>query len=388
MDIVNNLVLYFRPRRKQIIERQKAIKFNLELSMGKLDSLKNYIQLKQIETKNLLCNLRSLEKQIFYLKENIENEISQYNLKFGHLQTPQGQFYVIQELKLENKNLEKQYKECKKLLNELSDELNILISCYKEMMVEKRAFNLAQTPMFVQYVMENEKQSNNPWLLLPSSNKFSDLIDLDQLAQKSILNSEIPKRYEIWFKNTKWKLNDDHGQNGLAKFLMKNFLYTKVMNQQELDCVEHNLEIESCKLQDLDPGLGKNKVGKVYEDVLSSLFEFSQADGGCSFSDQNLSNSTSGSTSISDSISSSVSSLSFNDNSLNTIQNSTMVRIYCKERPPVGIPVIEHLELNVSPLKINLTNRFFKTMIKYFFENEISNQNNVIKGTKNEDSGK
>ncbi|RNA25558.1 hypothetical protein BpHYR1_052485 [Brachionus plicatilis] len=360
--------------------------------MGNLDSLKSYIQMKQIETKNLLCNLRSLEKQVFYLKEKIENEVSEYNAKFGHLQTPQGPFYVIQELKLENKNLEKQYKECKKFLSELSDELNVLISCYKEMMemmVEKRAFNLAQTPMFVQYVMDNEKQSNSPWLLLPSGNKFSDLIDLDQLAQKSILNSEIPKRYEIWFKNTKWKLNDDLGQSGLAKFLMKNFLYTKVMNQQELDCVEHNLEIESCKLQDLDPGQTKNKVGKVYEDVLSSLFDYSQAESSCNFSDSNLNNSssTSGSASMSNSVSSSVSSLSFYENSLNTVQNSTMVRIYCKERPPVGIPVIEHLELNVSPLKINLTNRFFKTMIKYFFENEINSPNNGARTQISEETG-
>lgn len=47
--------------------------------------------------------------------------------------------------------------------------------------------------------------------------------------------------------------------------------------------------------------------------------------------------------------------------------NLTMIRIYCKERPPVGIPVIEHLELNISPLSINLTNRFFRSMIKFFF---------------------
>lgn len=47
--------------------------------------------------------------------------------------------------------------------------------------------------------------------------------------------------------------------------------------------------------------------------------------------------------------------------------NLIMIRIYCKERPPVGIPVIEHLELNISPLMINLTNRFYRTMIKFFF---------------------
>lgn len=52
-----------------------------------------------------------------------------------------------------------------------------------------------------------------------------------------------------------------------------------------------------------------------------------------------------------------------------------MIRIYCKERPPVGIPVVEHLELNVAPLSIKLTNRFFKMMIKFFFDNETMNNN-------------
>lgn len=47
-----------------------------------------------------------------------------------------------------------------------------------------------------------------------------------------------------------------------------------------------------------------------------------------------------------------------------------MFRIYCKERPPVGIPVIEHLELNISPLLINLTNRFYQMMIKFFFDTQ------------------
>ncbi|CAF0888712.1 unnamed protein product [Brachionus calyciflorus] len=378
MEIVNNLVLYFRPRRKKIIDRQKSIKFNLQLSMGNLDSLKQYIQLKQIETKQLLCNLRLLEKQIFYLKEKIENEINEFNAKYGGLSSQNNHIYVIQELKLENKNMEKQYRECKKMLSELSDELNILISCYKEMMVEKRAYNLAQTPMFVQYVLENEKI--NPWLILPSSKKYSDIVDLDQLAQKSILNSEIPKRYEIWFKNTKWKLNDDDGRSGLAKFLMKNFLYTKVTNQQELDCVEHNLEIEFCKLQDLVPL--KNKQNKFYEDVLTSLFDSSQIDheGLHENDDNSQSSSTSASISQSVSNSSSISSISLANNNNNSNNNeinmsinhhnSTMIRILCKERPPVGIPVIEHLELNVSPLMINLTNRFFKMMIKYFFESQ------------------
>lgn len=57
-----------------------------------------------------------------------------------------------------------------------------------------------------------------------------------------------------------------------------------------------------------------------------------------------------------------------------------MIRIYCKERPPVGIPVIEHLELNISPLMINLTNRFYRNMIKFFFLDGQTNVGNTATG--------
>jgi hypothetical protein len=209
MDLVNNLVLYFRPRRKQVLDKQKSIKFNLQLSMGNLDSLKHYIQCKQIETKELLCQLRALEKRLFHLKERIENEIAEYNMKYNISNPTATQIYAIHELRLENKSMEKQYRECKKALNKLSDELNISIGCYKEIMIEKRAANLAQTPLFVKHVMSSSSGNQNESSLANSSNrkmtylssmmggKNDTTIDLDQLAQQSILNNEIPKRYII-----------------------------------------------------------------------------------------------------------------------------------------------------------------------------------------------
>lgn len=185
--------------------------------MGNLDSLKTYIQAKQIETKELLCMLRAYEKRLFHLKERIEMEIAEYNSKFNSSfqqtsnvssNTNNNHIYVIHELKLENKSMEKQYRECKKALNELSDELNISIGCYKEIMIEKRAINLAQTPLFVQHVLSSspgyENDSNKfayfSSLLGKSENASnSQTIDLDQLAQQSILNNEIPKRWGLKF---------------------------------------------------------------------------------------------------------------------------------------------------------------------------------------------
>ena len=92
--------------------------------MGNLDSLKQYIQLKQIETKQLLCKLRSLERKLYHLRERIEKEIKDYNQKYKqqqalgeinsqHINFLNNRIYVIQELRLENKNMEKEYKERK-----------------------------------------------------------------------------------------------------------------------------------------------------------------------------------------------------------------------------------------------------------------------------------
>jgi hypothetical protein len=163
-----------------------------------------------------------------------------------------------------------------------------------------------------------------------------------EYMQKAIIGNDIGRRYEIWFKNTQWKLTDSNGRTGCAQFTMENFFYTKLINQHELDCVEHNLEIGLCKVQDLT------------------------------------------------SESKSDTCLTYQSDANRAEKNMTMIRLICKvstillfhrnyqslrcfkihilkERPPVGeIPVIDHLELNLAPLTIKLTQRFY-TMIETFF---------------------
>jgi len=408
------------------------------LLTGNSDSLKQHIQIKQIEAKQLLCKLRLLERKLYHLREKIELEIAAYNHNhnLNLLQTQtlnnlnSNQIYVIQELRLENKAMEKEYKECKKMLNELSDELNISISCYKEMMFEKRAFNLANTPQFMQNISNatnlqmNQNATNyfrfKSYLLPPmlvnlstnsnnsmnrsfsssfiklnnlnSSNAANNSVELDQQQTKNeieneILNNEIGRRYEVWFKHTQWKLNDDDGKTSLAKFLMKNFLYTKVTNQTELDCVEHNLEIESCKVQDLTNVESSQKNLKKHEtssltafNVLTSLFD--EANFINEFESESFENSKSDNDEVNnysddyENLKESDDYLYISDveggevgkeegmlksNNKEPAESSTikskinpsnsqvvMFRIFCKERPPVGsIPVFEHLELNV-----------------------------------------
>ena len=276
------------------------------------------------------------------------------------------------------------------------------------------------------------KQNTNRFFFsYPSLNQNKN--DLDQQAkneiENEILNNEIGRRYEVWFKHTQWKLNDDDGKTSLAKFLMKNFLYTKVTNQIELDCVEHNLEIESCKVQDLTSSStvasgknAKNASSKATNqgaanpaNVMTSLFdeatllnnydfesdsiaenedEKRSEDDEYDYSDMNYdtvnndefyhssdaennefseeneaktsSSTTASKTKCPGPQSSRINHQLYPANSSHTV----MFRIYCKERPPVGsIPVFEHLELNVSPLLIKFTNRFYNMMMRFFFEN-------------------
>ncbi len=419
MNLVNSLVLYFRPRRKQIIDKQKSIKFNLQLSQGNLSSLKQHTQLKQLEAKQLLFKLRMLERKLYRLRERIGIETNEYNCKFGGQlglgnKVTNTRIYTIYEMRLENKSMDKEYNECKKMLNDLSDELNISINCYKEMMLEQRAFNLANTPLFGKGPTINLGPFMNS--LINRAPSPSKLADLDQQAQQSILNNEIGRRYEIWFKKTQWKLLDDKdNNNSLAKFMLSNFFYTKVTNQQELDCVEHNLEIESCRIKDMTgsndqtamatPLKKKCKPGRPNDsNVLTSLFDknrhtFNLDETGTTQSTNNSVGSKNedvvssssvidttqqnsnneketnmqGDIHLTSSARTATSSRQFIQNNFNTC----MFRIYCKERPPVGIPVIEHLEVNVSPLLIKLTNRFYKSMITFFFDDSASPTQNV-----------
>jgi len=202
--------------------------------------------------------------------------------------------------------------------------------------------------------------------LIGESSNSKSVVDLDQQAQQSILNNEIGRRYEIWFKQTKWQLNDDDGQSGCAQFLMKNILYTKVSNQQELDCVEHTLEIESCKVQDLtELAKPSAKSSKRSYFVLKGLF-----DNGFSFA----------STTNGEEFTNCAEPTDYSADLTN--RSGTMIRVYFKERPPVGcIPVIDHLELNVSPLSINLTNSFYKMAIKFFLDKQTANQINTNQGS-------
>lgn len=50
------------------------------------------------------------------------------------------------------------------------------------------------------------------------------------------------------------------------------------------------------------------------------------------------------------------------------IDRKRSVRVYCREKAPVGgISVKEHFEINVAPLTIGLTKKFYNTMVAFCF---------------------
>lgn len=114
-------------------------------------------------------------------------------------------------------------------------------------------------------------------------------------------------------------MTEKDGQLGIADLVLSNFLYTKKTNAD--DSGEHLLELGYVTMRNLLPN-------QIYQEVLMP------------------------------------SELQMNM----PVDRQRTLRIFCREKPPCGgISIIEHFEVNVVPLNIALTYQFFKTMMKFCF---------------------
>ncbi|XP_050678638.1 protein KIAA0100 [Leptidea sinapis] len=129
-----------------------------------------------------------------------------------------------------------------------------------------------------------------------------------------------PHRYnEICFKSARWRLTDADGQLGIADLLLTNFLYTKTSRSD--DSVEHQLEVGYVRVTNLLPN-------EPFPEVLVPQAASGRA----------------------------------------PLARRAALRVFCRDRPPVGgIAVKEHFEVNIVPIKIGLTKKFFNTMLKFCF---------------------
>ncbi|KAI5720909.1 hypothetical protein M8J77_013121 [Diaphorina citri] len=124
---------------------------------------------------------------------------------------------------------------------------------------------------------------------------------------------------EIVFKHAQWRLTQQDGQLGIADLVLSNFLYTKVCKSD--DSVEHLLELGYVRMTNLLPN-------QTYKEVI-----------------------------VPTEIQSNM-----------PIDRKRAIRIFCREKAPVGgISVKEHFEINVVPLTIGLTRKFYQTMLKFCF---------------------
>lgn len=260
LDIVNNLLLYVEPQRKQALEKLTRMRFELQLYSS--EDQKRPIQHLQTQVRSLMTKMRMLEKDIHLI---------------GKARAEEGD---SEELKLEYEEVQKHIRDSKEVLTTQSEELDMMLSCYKE-------------------------------------TQLSAMNKLATIRQDKPVT--IVRANEICFKHAQWRLTEADGQIGIADLVLSNFLYTKKSKSD--DSVEHLLELGYIRMNNLIPR-------ETYKEVL--LPTEIQKD--------------------------------------MPVDHQRVLRMFCREKPPVGgISVKEHFEINVVPITLAITKKFYDTMLKFCF---------------------
>ncbi|XP_043282717.1 protein KIAA0100 isoform X2 [Venturia canescens] len=257
LDVVNNLLLYVEPRRKEALERLQRMRFQLQLHS--VEDQKIPIQQLQNTVRGLVSKLRRLERETYLVQKALAEESSP-------------------ELLTEMERLEACVFECKEQLGARAEELDVMLSCYKE----------TTAPAVAAATLKDKPAA-------------------------------VARAAEICFKHAQWRLTDADGQLGIADLILTNFLYTKTSKTD--DSVEHLLELGYVRMTNLLPN-------QIYTEVLTPTELQSNM----------------------------------------PVDRQRALRVFCREKAPVaGISVKEHFEINVVPLTIGLTKKFFNTMLKFCF---------------------
>ena len=134
------------------------------------------------------------------------------------------------------------------------------------------------------------------------------------------------RRTHLSFHEVQWNLNDKDGR--IAHFVMKNFEYLSVASvdsvlheQSNQQHVIHEFKIRDFELQNLLPD-------QIFRIVLQPEDRPTE----------------------------------------NTSHNYSAVRVLCKVKPPVnGLRIKEHIELNMKPMNLQVTKKFYKKIRLFFF---------------------
>ena len=211
MDIVNNLLLYVETHKKEIFEKQQSIRFGMQLTS--IEDQREPISQLQDKLRSLVAKTKRLERESYTIQKAIEEERGSGS-------------QLEQKLICDAQQIEFEMDECKEQLNICSEDLTIMVNCFKEAQL--------------------------------SASKTKERQVAAQEAGGFVFANVI-RRNEVCFKHAVWRLTDADGQLGLADLVLSNFLYTKVSKND--DSVEHSFELGFIHCANLLPN-------QIYKDVI------------------------------------------------------------------------------------------------------------------------
>ncbi|XP_034062904.1 protein KIAA0100-like isoform X3 [Gymnodraco acuticeps] len=200
LDIVNNLLLHVEPRRKEHSEKKQRVRFQLEISSNPEEQRSSILHLQEAVRQHLAL-IRRLEKQIY---SNIRAQTEELS---------------GDELMEINTRLQNQLNQEKNDMQMKSEELNILIRCFKDFQLQR-------------------------------ANKLE--------LRKPPEDVSVVRRTEICFAQARWCLTEEDGQLGIAELELQRFMYSK-LNKSD-DTAEHLLELGWFTMNNLLPNASYKRV--------------------------------------------------------------------------------------------------------------------------------
>ncbi|XP_067866880.1 LOW QUALITY PROTEIN: bridge-like lipid transfer protein family member 2 [Heterodontus francisci] len=193
LDIVNNLLLLVEPKRKEHSERKQRVRFQLEISSNPEEQRNSILHL-QDAVRQHVTRIRQLEKQIYLIVKSLQDD------------------HRSNVLLKQSQDLQTRLNQEKMDLQAKSEELNILIRCFKDFQLQR-------------------------------ANKLE--------LYKQQEDVSVVRRTEIYFAQARWRLTEEDGQLGIAELELQRFLYSKV-NKSD-DTAEHLLELGAFTMNNLLP---------------------------------------------------------------------------------------------------------------------------------------
>ncbi|KAK0146229.1 Protein KIAA0100 [Merluccius polli] len=193
LDIVNNLLLHVETKRKEHSEKKQRVRFQLEISSNPEEQRSSILHLQEVVRQHV-AQIRWLEKLIY---SNIRAQPEEQS----------GEDLMEINLRLQNQlNQEKTDMQMK------SEELNILIRCFKDFQLQR-------------------------------ANKLE--------LRKPPEDVSVVRHTEIFFAQASWCLTEEDGQLGIAELELQRFMYSK-LNKSD-DTAEHLLELGWFTMNNLLP---------------------------------------------------------------------------------------------------------------------------------------